>query len=25
VRQIEVEALKRLATLHEMEAVAYTT
>jgi RNA polymerase primary sigma factor len=24
VRQIEVEALKRLATLHEMEAVAYT-
>jgi RNA polymerase primary sigma factor len=25
VRQIEVEALKRLATLHEMEAVAYST
>ncbi|MFL5963370.1 MAG: sigma-70 family RNA polymerase sigma factor [Gaiellaceae bacterium] len=25
VRQIEVEALKRLSTLHEMEAVAYTT
>jgi RNA polymerase primary sigma factor len=25
VRQIEVEALKRLATLHEMEAVAYTS
>jgi RNA polymerase primary sigma factor len=25
VRQIEVEALKRLATLHEMEAVAATT
>ena len=25
VRQIEVEALKRLATLHEMESVAYTT
>ena len=25
VRQIEVEALKRLATLHEMEAVAFTT
>jgi DNA-directed RNA polymerase sigma subunit (sigma70/sigma32) len=25
VRQIEVEALKRLATLHEMAAVAYTT
>ncbi len=24
VRQIEVEALKRLATLHEMEAIAYT-
>jgi len=24
VRQIEVEALKRLATLHEMEALAYT-
>jgi RNA polymerase primary sigma factor len=24
VRQIEVEALKRLASLHEMEAVAYT-
>jgi RNA polymerase primary sigma factor len=24
VRQIEVEALKRLATLHEMESVAYT-
>jgi len=24
VRQIEVEALKRLATLHEMEAVAYS-
>jgi RNA polymerase primary sigma factor len=24
VRQIEVEALKRLATLHEMEAVSYT-
>ena len=24
VRQIEVEALKRLSTLHEMEAVAYT-
>jgi RNA polymerase primary sigma factor len=24
VRQIEVEALKRLATLHEMEAAAYT-
>ena len=24
VRQIEVEALKRLATLHEMEAVAFT-
>jgi RNA polymerase primary sigma factor len=24
VRQIEVEALRRLATLHEMEAVAYT-
>jgi RNA polymerase primary sigma factor len=24
VRQIEVEALKRLATLHEMEAVTYT-
>jgi DNA-directed RNA polymerase sigma subunit (sigma70/sigma32) len=23
VRQIEVEALQRLATLHEMEAVAY--
>jgi DNA-directed RNA polymerase sigma subunit (sigma70/sigma32) len=25
VRQIEVEALKRLATLHEMEAVAFTS
>src|SRR6266404_4892116 len=25
VRQIEVEALKRLATLHEMEAIAYTS
>jgi RNA polymerase primary sigma factor len=25
VRQIEVEALKRLATLHEMESVAYTS
>src|SRR3954462_1696713 len=25
VRQIEVEALKRLSTLHEMEAVAYTS
>jgi RNA polymerase primary sigma factor len=25
VRQIEVEALKRLATLHEMEAVAYSS
>jgi RNA polymerase primary sigma factor len=25
VRQIEVEALKRLSTLHEMESVAYTT
>ena len=25
VRQIEVEALKRLSTLHEMEAVAFTT
>jgi RNA polymerase sigma factor (sigma-70 family) len=25
VRQIEVEALKRLATLHEMEAVDYTS
>jgi RNA polymerase primary sigma factor len=25
VRQIEVEALKRLATVHEMKAVAYTT
>ncbi len=25
VRQIEVEALKRLATLHEMKAVAYTS
>src|SRR5689334_20961172 len=25
VRQIEMEALKRLATLHEMEAVAYTS
>ncbi|HEV7639952.1 MAG TPA: sigma-70 family RNA polymerase sigma factor, partial [Gaiellaceae bacterium] len=25
VRQIEVEALKRLARLHEMESVAYTT
>ncbi len=25
VRQIEVEALKRLSTLHEMEAVAYST
>jgi RNA polymerase primary sigma factor len=25
VRQIEVEALKRLATLHEMKAVAYST
>jgi RNA polymerase primary sigma factor len=25
VRQIEVEALKRLATLHEMESVAYST
>jgi RNA polymerase primary sigma factor len=24
VRQIEVEALKRLSTLHEMEAIAYT-
>jgi RNA polymerase primary sigma factor len=24
VRQIEVEALKRLATLHEMESIAYT-
>ncbi|MDP9286174.1 MAG: sigma-70 family RNA polymerase sigma factor, partial [Actinomycetota bacterium] len=24
VRQIEVEALKRLATLHEMEAIAYS-
>jgi RNA polymerase primary sigma factor len=25
VRQIEVEALKRLSTLHEMEAIAYTS
>jgi hypothetical protein len=24
VRQIEVEALKRLSTLHEMEAVAFS-
>jgi RNA polymerase primary sigma factor len=25
VRQIEVEALKRLSTLHEMESISYST